>query len=126
MRLDRAEHNATELANRLIGHPRATRPARSRPAPPSRLRELQGAVAKAGRGPVVRGRHTDEGAEAVCNRTPPIVQANSLGGLETVIEHRARYATHVEPGTPATLLRLCVGIEDIDDLSHDLGQALVR
>ena len=50
-------------------------------------------------------------------------RATSLGGVESLIEHRA---TVEGPGTPAPpdLLRLSVGIEDPDDLIADLDQAL--
>jgi cystathionine gamma-synthase len=50
-------------------------------------------------------------------------RATSLGGVESLIEHRASVEG---PGTPAPpdLLRLSVGIEDPDDLLADLNQAL--
>lgn len=50
-------------------------------------------------------------------------RATSLGGVESLIEHRASVEG---PGTPAPadLLRLSVGIEDFDDLIADLDQAL--
>ena len=50
-------------------------------------------------------------------------RATSLGGVESLIEHRASVEG---PGTPAPpdLLRLSVGIEDPDDLMDDLDQAL--
>ena len=50
-------------------------------------------------------------------------RATSLGGVESLIEHRASVEG---PGTPAPpdLLRLSVGIEDADDLLADLDQAL--
>ena len=50
-------------------------------------------------------------------------RATSLGGVESLIEHRAS----VEPpagGTPDDLLRLSTGIEDAGDLIADLEQAL--
>jgi len=52
-------------------------------------------------------------------------RATSLGGVESLIEHRASVEG---PGTPAPadLLRLSVGIEDTDDLIADLEQALER
>ena len=126
VRLDRAEQNATELAQRLVGHPRVTR------VHYPGLPEHPGyEIAKGqSRGPgavlslEIDG--TGEDAEAVCNRTRLIVHATSLGGVETLIERRARYASEVAAGTPATLLRVSVGIEDIDDLWHDLEQALDR
>jgi cystathionine gamma-synthase len=50
-------------------------------------------------------------------------RATSLGGVESLIEHRASIEG---PGTPAPpdLLRLSAGIEDPDDLLADLEQAL--
>ncbi len=50
-------------------------------------------------------------------------RATSLGGVESLIEHRAT----IEPdtGIPGSLLRLSIGIEDADDLIADLDQALV-
>jgi cystathionine gamma-synthase len=52
-------------------------------------------------------------------------RATSLGGTESLVEHRASVEG---PGTPAPpdLLRLSVGIEDSDDLIADLEQALAR
>jgi cystathionine gamma-synthase len=50
--------------------------------------------------------------------------ATSLGGVESLVEHRA---TAEGPGstTPADLLRLSVGLEHADDLFDDLAQALL-
>jgi cystathionine gamma-synthase len=68
----------------------------------------------------------DGGADAalgVAARFELIVRATSLGGVESLIEHRASIeppSTAVPPG----LLRLSVGIEDTDDLIADLDQAL--
>jgi cystathionine gamma-synthase len=52
-----------------------------------------------------------------------ITRAISLGGVESLIEHRASIE---QPGTrtPQNLLRLSVGLEHPDDLVEDLGQAL--
>ncbi len=57
-------------------------------------------------------------ADAVCAGVQVIVPATSLGGVETTIERRQKYAgdAHVPPG----LLRMSVGIEDVDDLWADL------
>lgn len=51
-------------------------------------------------------------------------RATSLGGVESLIEHRASVEG---PGTraPANLLRVSVGLEHVDDLMEDLNQALV-
>lgn len=52
-----------------------------------------------------------------------IVNATSLGGVETSIEHRASIERPT-PTTPADLLRLSVGLEHPEDLIDDLRQAL--
>jgi cystathionine gamma-synthase len=126
VRLDRAEHNATELATRLISHPRVTRV--HYPGLPDHPGYEISKAQSRGPGAVLSFEidGTDEDAEAVCNRTRLIVHATSLGGVETLIERRARYASEVAAGTPATLLRVSVGIEDIDDIWHDLERALDR
>lgn len=63
-------------------------------------------------------------ADAVCDAVRVLVPATSLGGVETTIERRQKYAgdAHVAPG----LLRMSVGIEDADDLWDDLEAALAR
>jgi cystathionine gamma-synthase len=52
-------------------------------------------------------------------------RATSLGGVESLIEHRASVEGAGSP-VPADLLRLSVGIENVDDLIDDLDQALIR
>jgi cystathionine gamma-synthase len=64
----------------------------------------------------------------VCARTKVIILGESLGGVESLIEHPARMTHASVSGTqlevPADLIRLSVGIEDVRDLIHDLDQAL--
>ena len=64
-----------------------------------------------------------EPARAVANRCRLFIQATSLGGVESLIEHRQSVEG---PNTraPAGLLRLSVGLEHVDDLIADLAQAL--
>jgi cystathionine gamma-synthase len=64
-----------------------------------------------------------ETALAVAGRLQLIARATSLGGTESVIEHRYTIEG-AATGVPPNLLRLSVGIEDRDDLIADLGQAL--
>ena len=52
-----------------------------------------------------------------------IKQATSLGGTESLVEHRASVEGPASP-VPGDLLRLSVGIEDPDDLIADLEEAL--
>lgn len=63
-----------------------------------------------------------DAADAVCRRVQLLVPATSLGGVETTLERRQKYAgdAHVDPG----LIRMSVGIEDVDDLWSDLNTAL--
>jgi cystathionine gamma-synthase len=62
-------------------------------------------------------------ALAVVSRVQVFVRATSLGGVESLIEHRASIEGAGSP-VPEDLLRLSVGIEDPDDLRCDLRQAL--
>ena len=64
-----------------------------------------------------------EAALAVARRTELFVRATSLGGVESLIEHRASVEGADSP-FPDDLLRLSVGIEDAADLIGDLEQAL--
>jgi cystathionine gamma-synthase len=50
-------------------------------------------------------------------------RATSLGGVESLVEHRASVEGPQSP-TPPDLLRLSVGLEDVDDLVRDLEQAI--
>jgi len=67
-------------------------------------------------------------ALAVCARTRVFTLAESLGGVESLIEHPGRMTHASTTGTqlevPAELLRLSVGIEDAEDLIDDLLAAL--
>ena len=69
------------------------------------------------------------GGEAGAVRTAKEVQlwkrATSLGGVESLIEHRASIEGAGSP-CPVDLLRLSAGIESADDLFTDLDQALKR
>ena len=64
----------------------------------------------------------------VCNKTTIFTLAESLGGVESLIEHPGRMTHASAAGSPlevpADLVRLSVGIETIDDLIKDLEQAL--
>jgi cystathionine gamma-synthase len=62
-------------------------------------------------------------AEAVCTATRLWAHATSLGAVESTLERRARYELDAEV-VPESLIRLSVGIEDVEDLWQDLDQAL--
>jgi cystathionine gamma-synthase len=69
-----------------------------------------------------------EQAIQICNRTKLFILAESLGGVESLIEHPGQM-THLSAAgspleVPDDLVRLSVGIETVDDLLADLEQAL--
>lgn len=64
-----------------------------------------------------------DAAMRVAGRVQLFTRATSLGGVESLIEHRASVeGSHTT--TPANLLRISVGLEHPDDLMADLAQAL--
>lgn len=69
-----------------------------------------------------------DAARDLCSRTTVFTLAESLGGVESLIEHPAAMTHASTEGSdlevPADLVRLSVGIEDIGDLLADLEQAL--
>ena len=131
LRMRTACANADELAARLAGHPAVTRVHH-----PSRLDHPQHALATrtlAGFGAMLSfdlagGRHA---ARRLTEAVRLIVQAPSLGGVETLVMHPAS-ASHraysaealAAAGIDQGTVRLSVGIEDVDDLWADLEQAL--
>ena len=62
-------------------------------------------------------------ALAVKSRVKIFIRATSLGGVESLIEHRAT-AEGLNPTSPPNLLRLSIGLEHYQDLIADLEQAL--
>ena len=73
---------------------------------------------------------SEEEAVAICARTKLFCLAESLGGVESLIEHPARM-THASTAdapfaAPPNLVRLSVGLESAEDLVEDLEVALAR
>ncbi|MBX7269091.1 cystathionine gamma-synthase [Micromonospora sp. Llam7] len=70
----------------------------------------------------------EEHAVEICNRARLFVLAESLGGVESLIEHPGRMTHASAAGSPlevpSDLVRLSVGIETVEDLLADLEQAL--
>ena len=62
-------------------------------------------------------------ALAVVSRVRLFTRATSLGGVESLIEHRASMEGHLSQ-TPPNLIRMSVGLEHPADLIADLDQAL--
>lgn len=124
VRLDRAEQTAGELARRLAAHPAVTRVRYPGLAgdPGHALASRQ----MSGFGAIVAFETVGDAdaADLVCERVRLITSATSLGGVETLLERRARYQGDALAGAPPTLIRLSVGIENVDDLWRDLERAL--
>jgi cystathionine gamma-synthase len=70
----------------------------------------------------------EDAALQVCERTRLFTLAESLGGVESLIEHPGRMTHASAAGSPlevpGDLVRLSVGIEDVQDLVADLDRAL--
>lgn len=122
LRIERAQANAAELAARLSTHPGVTLV--RYPGLPGDPGHQRATTQMKGPGFVlsfeVHG--GAEAAETVAAGVRVVTAGTSLGGVETLIERRGRWAgeEHLPPG----LLRLSVGIEDVDDLWDDLDAAI--
>jgi cystathionine gamma-synthase len=70
----------------------------------------------------------EQAALDVCTRTQIFTLAESLGGVESLIEHPAKMTHASASGTsnevPGDLVRLSIGLESVDDLVDDLDRAL--
>ena len=122
VRVPRQVASASELARRLAAHP-AVREVHYPGLAGHPDHELAQRQMPAGAGGVLAFELADGPAAARCEDSVRLARcATSLGGFETLIECRAR----VEPEgrVPAGLLRLSVGLEDVDDLWADLTQAI--
>ena len=107
LRVERAGQTAAALVSRLGDHPAVTR------------------VRYPGFGAMVsiEVRGGADGAERVCAATRLWVHSTSLGAVESQLERRRRIP--IEPEVvPENLIRLSVGIEDVEDLWRDLSAAL--
>lgn len=123
VRFRRAADNARILAGRLAEHPGVTRVIwpglPSHPDHEVAVRQLDVI------GPMISviAQGGAAAADEVCRRVRLWTQATSLGGVESTLERRARHQFESALVDPA-LLRLSVGIEDVEDLWADLSQAL--
>ena len=123
LRLERSQASAADLARRLQQHPAVTRV--RHPSLPQDPGHALAAQQMRGFGALVSVEVTGgaAGADAVVDAVRLWVPATSLGGVESLIERRRRHAG--EPAVvPQELLRLSVGVEDVEDLWRDLSQAL--
>ncbi|GHJ35304.1 cystathionine gamma-synthase [Streptomyces sp. TS71-3] len=128
VRMDRHSENATRIAEMLGRHARVTKvlypgladhPGHETAA--KQMKAFGGMVSFQVDG-------GEEAAVEVCNRAEVFTLGESLGGVESLIEHPGRMTHASAAGSalevPADLVRLSVGIESADDLISDLKQAL--
>lgn len=131
LRVERAQTNATELAQRLAAHPAVDRV--FFPGMGTVRNDELYATQMRGPGTLIafelRGGHA--AAAAVMRSVSLITPAVSLGSVDTLIQHPAGLthrvldeATRERCGITPGMLRLSVGIEAIEDLWTDLSQAL--
>ena len=107
LRVERAQANAQELVRRLAGHPAVAEVRYPGFGGIVAIVLAQGAMA----------------ADLLTHKTKLWVHATSLGGVESTFERRRRWKTEAAT-IPEALVRMSVGIEDIEDLWHDLVTAL--
>ena len=128
VRMEKHSDNAQRVAEFLEGHPRVaeviypgleSHPGHALAA--KQMRRFGGMVS-------FRVKGGEEEALAVCGRTKVIILGESLGGVESLIEHPGKMTHASVAGTqlevPDDLIRISVGIEDVEDLIADLEQAL--
>ncbi|MEF3112810.1 cystathionine gamma-synthase [Streptomyces chrestomyceticus] len=128
VRMDRHSANAGRIAELLAAHDKVTQvyypglashPGHEVAA--KQMRSFGGMVS-------FRVAGGEEAAVEVCNRAKLFTLGESLGGVESLIEHPGRMTHASTAGSllevPNDLVRLSVGIESIDDLVADLTQAL--
>jgi cystathionine gamma-synthase len=128
VRMDRHQQNAARIAEFLLGHPDVT--AVLYPGLPDHPGHDIAVKQMSGFGGMLsfRVRGGEEQALRICERAQLFTLAESLGGVESLIEHPGRMTHASAAGSPlevpADLVRLSVGIEDVDDLLADLEQAM--
>ncbi|MFJ5828523.1 cystathionine gamma-synthase [Streptomyces sp. NPDC093089] len=128
VRMDRHSENAAKIVEMLTQHPKVTQvlypglpehPGHEVAA--KQMRSFGGMIS-------FRVEGGEEAAVEVCNRAELFTLGESLGGVESLIEHPGRMTHASVAGSalevPADLVRLSVGIENVDDLLADLRQAL--
>ena len=128
VRMDRHCQNAARIAEMLVSHPQVSEVfypgLSSHPGHEVAAKQMRGF------GGMVSFRARGGAGEAVeiCGRTQLFTLGESLGGVESLIEHPARMTHASVAGSalevPADLVRLSVGIESADDLIEDLRTAL--
>ncbi|APA74844.1 cystathionine gamma-synthase [Mycobacterium avium] len=128
LRMQRHTENASAVAQFLAAHPAVS--AVLYPGLPGHPGHDVAARQMSGFGGMVSVRMRDgrQAARKLCANTRVFILAESLGGVESLIEHPSAMTHASTAGSqlevPDDLVRLSVGIEDVDDLLADLDRAL--
>jgi cystathionine gamma-synthase len=128
LRMQRHSENASAVAEFLAGHPAVSTVLYpglpSHPGHEVAARQMRGFGGMVS----VRMRGGRNAARDLCAKTTVFILAESLGGVESLIEHPSAMTHASTAGSqlevPDDLVRLSVGIEDIADLLADLDRAL--
>ena len=123
VRMERAQKNALELAMRLSLHPAVDRV--RYPGLPTDPHHERAKSFMKGFGAVISFEHAGGpvAADKACESSLLVAYATSLGGVESLWERRHRWSSE-SPTIPTNLIRLSVGIEDVEDLWRDIDAAL--
>ena len=123
-RVERACHSAQRIADALQAHPRVSAVLYpGLPGHPGHAVATRQMIGGYGGMMSIRVRGGAAAAVAAAARVEVWKRATSLGGVESLLEHRASIEGADSPA-PNDLLRLSVGIEDPEDLIADLAAAL--
>ncbi|MDR2722575.1 MAG: PLP-dependent transferase [Cellulomonadaceae bacterium] len=128
LRVERSQANAVELARRLYAHPGVAEVRHPSlvgdPGHERATAHMLGYGSIIGLRPrTMSGRTPAQTADAVVAAMDLWLPATSLGGVASTLVRRRRFATD-SPPVPDDLIRLSVGVEDVDDLWDDLDTAL--
>ncbi len=123
LRMERSQASALELATRLLTHPAVERV--RYPGLPSDPHHERAKSFMSGFGAIlsidVKG--GARAADRACESSQLVTYATSLGGVESLWERRHRWSIE-SPTIPVNLVRISVGIENVEDLWRDIDQAL--
>lgn len=125
LRVERAGATALELAKRLQGHPKVKEV--RFPGLPTDPGYAVATKTMSGFGAIIGliAHGGQEAADRLVGSVNLWLPATSLGGVESTLERRRRFETE-SPTVPVDLIRMSVGIEDLEDLWADLEQGLNR
>ena len=124
LRVRQCSASAMKIARHFAGHPRVSAVLypglEDHPDHDIACRQMKGGF---GGMLSLRIKGGESEALSVASKCEVFIRATSLGGVESLIEHRYSIEGSKSP-IPKDLLRLSIGIEDVDDLIADLQQAL--